>query len=77
MTCLWCCKELKLAPKYIRERGRAPTADGAPPLRGYEGNNAVCSLRCGFLVLLAVLQAEPNIASIFPPGWNERPRRSV
>lgn len=75
--CLRCKKKLKLAPKYVRERGRAYAADGAPPTWGYEGNNVVCSSRCGFLVALALIAADPKIVTILPEGWDKRYPRSV
>ncbi len=75
--CAYCDKLLRLAPKYVRDRGRALTADGAPPTYGHEGNNLWCSLRCGFLTALALINADPAIRTILPPGWNERGRRSV
>jgi hypothetical protein len=75
--CAFCGKRLKLAPDYIRERGRAMTTDGAPPHYGYEGNNLVCSQRCGFSVMLSILSADPAVLSILPPGWNKRARRDV
>lgn len=75
--CAYCSKRLKLAPKYVRERGRAITANGAKPMWGYEGNNLVCSARCGFLVAIGIVRAEPNILSLLPVGWNDKHRRSV
>lgn len=75
--CLYCAKRLRLAPKYVRERGRAITADSAPPKFGYEGNNLVCSARCGFLVAVALVRADPGITQLLPPKWNEKGRRSV
>lgn len=75
--CLYCEKPLKLAPKYIRERGRAITADGMKPEYGYEGNNAVCSSRCGFLVAVALLRADPYTQKLLPKGWNKKSRRDV
>jgi hypothetical protein len=75
--CAYCSKPLRLAPKYIRERGRALTGDGAPPTYGYEGNNVVCSSRCGMLVCIGLLRAEPAIMSLLPDGWNKRARRTA
>lgn len=75
--CTYCGKVLKLAPKYVRDRGRAITADSLPPQRGHEGNNLVCSSRCGFLVAIALVRADPEVMKLLPPGWNKRHRRSV
>lgn len=75
--CAYCSERLKLAPKYVRERGRAITADNGAPTYGYEGNNLVCSARCGMLVAIAVVRAEPKILSLLPEGWNDKHRRSV
>lgn len=75
--CVYCGKVLKLAPEYVRARGRAITADGLKPHRGHEGNNLVCSSRCGFLVAIALVRADPEILKLLPPGWNESHRRSV
>lgn len=76
-ACAYCAKPLRLAPKYVRDRGRAITADDAPPQWGYEGNNSVCSARCGFLVAINLLKCDPSIMQLLPAGWNERHRRSV
>lgn len=75
--CVYCSKLLRLAPKYVRERGRAITADGMPPRHGYEGNNAFCSSRCGLLTAVALLRADHGITQLLPPKWNKAGRRSV
>jgi len=75
--CVCCDKALRPAPKYVVERGRAPTADGLKPTRGHEGNNAVCSQRCGFYTALALMRADPDILKLLPEGWNRNPYRSV
>ena len=77
VKCAYCEKTLRLAPKYIRDRGRAITADCLPPVRGHEGNNLVCSSRCGFLVAIALVRADPEVMRLLPPGWNQRHKRSV
>lgn len=75
--CLYCKKKLKLAPKYVRERGRAITADSLKPQFGYEGNNVFCSSRCGFLTAIHLIKSIPEIETLLPPKWNSKHKRSV
>jgi hypothetical protein len=44
---------------------------GDAPERGYEGNNLVCSQRCGYDLAIALLLADRELLRLLPPEWRK------
>jgi hypothetical protein len=82
--CAACGKRLR-KPRFLADRyesfadgsRRAPgdhvlTADGLPRARGDYGDNAVCAMKCGYLLAIRILRSIPGVLDLLPAEWNPR-----
>jgi hypothetical protein len=82
-VCAACGKRLR-KPRFMTEHGpfsvtslSAPgdhvlTADGLPRARGDYGDNAVCAMKCGYLLAIRILRSIPGVLDLLPAEWNPR-----